>query len=107
MRLIARLRRFLGLAGPWEPQLAALAQQVAQLETRLLPLEEAHADAIERELKWSEMNAQLRRYLGRLDAHAGYQRSKEEANGAEHRLVPRSDVLAAKFPHGLPPGTKE
>lgn len=103
MRLGALLRRFLGLSGPWEPPFRELAEKVAELDRRLAPLEEAHADQIERDLKWAEMNAQLRRYLGRLDAHAGHQRTKEEANGSH--LVPRPDVLAAKFPHGLPPGT--
>lgn len=101
MRLAALLRRFLGLPGPWEP----LAEKVAELERRLAPLEEAHADAVERELRWAEMNAQLRRYLGRLDAHAGHQRTKDEATSSH--LVPRPDVLAAKYPNGVPPTRKE
>lgn len=97
MRLIARLRAFLR---PSDTQVAPLLARLEALEARLLPLEEAQAEAVERELKWAEMNAQLRRYLGRLDAHAGHDRAKDPTNG---RGGARADVIAAKFPHGLPP----
>lgn len=99
MRLFARLARYFL---PPDPRIAPLEAAVADLTARLIPLEEAHAEAVEREIKWAEMNAQLRRYLGRLDAHAGRARDEEPAgrNGGA-----RADVIAAKFPHGLP--TKE
>lgn len=98
MRLVARLRHFLGLPGPGEPPpgpLAELAARVAELEKRA-ELE------VERDLKWADMNAQLRRYLGRLDAHAGRER-QADTNGTARGLHARADVIAAKFPHGLPP----
>lgn len=97
--LIARLKAVLTPArGPVtplpEPAVAALEQRVAALEQ----LSEA---AVEREMKWQEMNAQLRRFLGRLDAHAG-RAEQQQQNGSARGLHARSDVIAAKFPHGLP-----
>ncbi len=105
MRLGDRLRAVLGLPGPQWPPLVELAQRVTELEGRLVPLEEALAESVEREVRWQEMNAQLRRYLGRLDAHAGRARQDEAPAANGRQLHPRADVIAAKFPHGLP--TKE
>jgi len=99
VRLIARLRAFLW---PARYQVAPLLARLEAVERRLVPLEEAHEAEVERDLKWAEMNAQLRRYLGRLDAHAGKQRERE---GGQNGGGARADVIAAKFPHGLP--TKE
>lgn len=95
MRLIARLRAFLRPDGHL---LAPLATRVAALEERLSELDQVQT---ERELRWAEMNAQLRRYLGRLDAHAGHDRSKASSSNG----YTRPDVIAAKYPGGLP--TKE
>ena len=95
VRLFARLRHVLTLA---LGGIAPLEKRVAALEARL---EELDAIATDREIRWAEMNAQLRRYLGRLDAHAG--RVKEDRNGGPHGA--RADVIAAKYPGGLP--TKE
>ena len=98
-RLGAFLRHVLGLV---DPRVTPLLAEVADLRSRLIPLEEAHEAEVERDLKWAEMNAQLRRYLGRLDAHAGRQ-PREQENG--HGPRARADVIAAKYPGGLP--TKE
>lgn len=73
-------------------EVEALAQRVAALELAL------EAD-VDRELKWQEQQVQLRRFLGRLDAHAGRAKG-ETVNG---RGGARADVIAAKYPHGLPP----
>lgn len=100
MRLIARLRAFLD---PVDHLYPPLADRVTELERRIIPLEEASQAETEREIRWAELNAQLRRYLGRLDAHAGRARQEEGENGSRATLRP--DVIAAKFPHGLP--TKE
>jgi hypothetical protein len=97
MRLFARLRAFLRPDGHL---LAPLAARVLALEARLSELDEVQTH---RELQWAEMNAQLRRYLGRLDAHAG--RDRERSSSSSPNGVHRPDVIAAKFPGGLP--TKE
>lgn len=94
-RLIARLRRLFGLAGPRQPP---LADRVAQLESRVQELADSET---ERELRWTELNVQLRRYLGRLDAHAGHEQRRQLENG-HVRGGARPDVLAAKYPHGVP-----
>lgn len=98
MRLKAFLRRYLGLT---DTDIAPLAARVSALEERIAELD---AVATDREIRWAEMNAQLRRYLGRLDAHAA-RSSSSSANGHELRGGPRPDVIAAKYPGGLP--TKE
>lgn len=104
MGLIARLRAFLA---PSDHLVAPLVARVAELERQVARLVELEDAAVERELRWTEMNAQLRRYLGRLDAHAGRAgRDQDEtptnAHAGRAHLVPRSDVIAAKFPNGLP-----
>jgi len=85
------------------PTPPGLLERFSQLEARVVELERLNDGAVERELKWAEMNAQLRRFLGRLDAHAARAQPEAVTNGA--RGGPRPDVLAVKFPHGLP--TKE
>lgn len=98
--LIARLRRFLGLP---DHLVAPLTARVSELESRVAVLMEDHDSALERDLRWNELNAQLRRYLGRLDAHAQHSREREEAG--RNGLHARADVIAMKYPGGLP--TKE
>lgn len=102
--LIARWKAVRALVkGEMPPRVAdvldGLLARIRTLEAAVEELEQTNALATEREVRWVEMNAQLRRYLGRLDAHAGIEKRKEEES---NHGGARSDVLAAKYPKGLP-----
>jgi hypothetical protein len=52
--------------------LAALDRRVAALEAAVSDVTEAVEAEAERAARWADMSTQLRRFLGRLDAHAGH-----------------------------------
>ena len=76
----------------------AILERIRSLEASVARIDELAEDWTERELKWAEMNAQLRRFLGRLDAHAGHAARAAE----ETQQIYRPDVIAAKYPNGVP-----
>lgn len=99
-RLVALLRHERPHPGPQvPPRTDPHAERLAALEATVTELLELRDGLVERELKWAEMNAQLRRYLGRLDAHAGHAARRDDDNPRAAQL---SAVLAAKFPNGVP-----
>jgi hypothetical protein len=103
--LFARLRRYFSprqgqLPPILEERLQAILGRLSSLERSSADLEAAAELEVQREMKWQEMNAQLRRYLGRLDAHAGHQRQREQLEELDPKGA-RADVIAAKYPNGV------
>lgn len=78
-------------------------EALAALDRRVAALEAAQADCLEvvqleseRAARWADMNAQLRRFLGRLDAHAQKDRQAENGGQDPKQLAA---ILRSKYPH--------
>ena len=101
MGLFSWLRRASRASGTHSEQLAALDRRVEALEAAQSDLQEAVQHEAERAARWADMSQQLRRFLGRLDAHAGKEREREaESNGgAKHDPKQLAALLRTKFPH--------
>lgn len=83
-----------------DPAVDELLARCTSIELHLESLLKTEEQACARELAWSDMNAQLRRFLGRLDAHAGQDRRRAEEENP--RAAQLSEVLRLKFPNGVP-----
>jgi hypothetical protein len=97
--MLDRLRAFLR---PDRPP-AGYGEALAALDRRVSALEAAQADCAEvvqleaeRAARWADMSAQLRRFLGRLDAHAGKDREPENGTRDPKQLAA---ILRTKFPN--------
>lgn len=91
------LSALLGREPPLARELVALDRRVAVLEASTADFRDAVTAEAERAARWVDMQAQLRRFLGRLDAHAGKDR-EQEANG--HRDPKQlAAILRTKFPN--------
>lgn len=76
--------------------LDALARRVAALEAAqadCLAVVESEAD---RATRWVDMSNQLRRFLGRLDKHAGLDRSQDDAGTSQDPKL-LAAILRSKF----------
>lgn len=94
--LFARLRGDHPSAGHREA-LEALERRVAVLEANAGDYAGAVADEAERAARWADMQAQLRRFLGRLDAHAGHDKEPATEAGKDPKVI--AAALRAKFPN--------
>jgi len=97
------LKRLRALLRPDRPP-AGYGEALAALDRRVAVLEAAQSDCAEvvqleaeRAARWADMNQQLRRFLGRLDAHAGKERAAEENGGRDPKQL--AAILRTKFPH--------
>ena len=77
-----------------------------RLEQRVDALEAAQADCLdavqaeaERAARWADMSQQLRRFLCRLDAHAGKDRAKDEGENGHRDPKQLAAILRTKFPN--------
>lgn len=106
-RLRNALNALLGRERPPVGELVALETAFELLERRLTALEAAQADCMEvvqleaeRAARWADMTNQLRRFLGRLDAHAGKERQQEEeSNGTKRDPKQLAAILRSKYPN--------
>jgi hypothetical protein len=106
--LFARLRDYFSppkrqLPPTTEDRLQGILGRLNSLERSMADVEATNELAVQREMRWQEMNGQLRRYLGRLDAHAGHEQRREVEQQLPGHLGPRADVIAAKYPNGVQP----
>lgn len=83
--------------GGYREALAALDRRVAALEASVADCLEVVELESERAARWADMNAQLRRFLGRLDAHAQKDRQAENGHGPDPKQL--AAILRSKYPH--------
>jgi hypothetical protein len=87
---------------PLRDACAALDRRLEAVEGQLADCLEIVQLEAERATRWADMNAQLRRFLGRLDAHAGQQRRRDEEEGdANGHRDPKqlAAILRSKYPN--------
>lgn len=96
------LERLRALLRPDRPP-AGYGEALAALDRRVEALEASSAESAEvvqleaeRAARWADMSQQLRRFLGRLDAHAGKEREAENGGRDPKQLA---QILRSKFPH--------
>ena len=78
--------------------LKGILERLDSLERDMAELDEQREQATDRELRWAEMNAQLRRYLGRLDAHAKRANPDDEPEPGKSDPKQLAAILRTKFP---------
>lgn len=102
MGLRNALQALLGRDRPpagYREALAALDRRVAAVEAQLADCLEVVQLEAERAARWADMNQQLRRFLGRLDAHAGKDREREEDLNGGRDPKQLAAILRSKYPN--------
>lgn len=98
--MLERLRALLSHERPpsgYREALAALDRRVAALEAAQSDCLEVVQLEAERAARWADMSQQLRRFLGRLDAHAKKDREEPENGARDPKQL--AAILRSKYPH--------
>lgn len=81
---------------PLADQVDALTRRLAAVEAALRDVAEVVESEAHREAKWQDQQLQLRKLLGRLDAHAGKERAANGAASIDPKQL--AAVIRSKYP---------